>query len=328
MKWSAWFNSVVGVLMLAGCATDRHGRITAPSDARSSRDAGFSDWATPLGLGPLINSAAIDQQPTLSKNGLTLYFTSGRPTEPGDVDADLNIWVARRACTDSSDVACDWQAPQLLGPEINTPFADVSAALSRDEHHLIFASQRLHGNCTAAPCDRDLWVSYRENVNDDFGWQEPVNLGPNVNGSGEDLAPSYFENADGGAPQLFFTRGIGAVANLWFSELQSDGSWGPASEIGELNSPAGDARPSISHNGLEIYFWSSRTGTPQIYYATRDDVHGAWSAPAPLPEPIAGPSTQQPFIYSHGNVQTLFLVRGPAANLDVFMSERTRGGGN
>jgi len=111
------------------------------------------------------------------------------------------------------------------------------------------------------------------------------------------------------------------------SYMQPDGSWGPASAISELNSSgAADARPSIAHNGLEIYFWSNRTGTAQIYYATRESVTATWSDPTLVPSPIAGPSTQQPFIQSHGNVETLLIVRGPAANLDIYMSERTREG--
>ena len=326
MRWRTVVPTpVVGLLMLAGCVADPDGRLTAPRTALATRQ--FSDWSTPVSLGPLVNSGFIDQQPTLTKDGLTLYFSSGRPTDPTDVVTDLNIWVAQRACTDSANAACAWQEPQLLGPEINTEFNEPSPALSRDEHQLFFASQRARENCAAEPCDRDLYVSYRENVNDDFGWQTPVNLGPNINGSGEDLAPSYFENGDEGLPQLFFTRGLLAVADLYVSYMQPDGSWGPASAISELNSSgAADARPSIGHNGLEIYYWSNRTGTAQIYYATRESVTATWSDPTPVPSPIAGPSTQQPFIQSHGNVETLLIVRGPAANLDIYMGERTREG--
>ncbi|MFL5559479.1 MAG: hypothetical protein ACJ794_12665 [Gemmatimonadaceae bacterium] len=331
MRWTTLIpRTAVGLLLTVACA-DPEGRLTAPKAALATRQ--FSDWSTPVSLGSLINSSSIEQQPNLTKDGLTLYFTSGRPTDANDLGADLNIWVAQRACTDSANVACAWQQPQVLGPEINGEFADVTPALSRDEHLLIFSSQRARENCTAEPCDRDLWVSYRDDVHDDIAWQSPVHLGPNINGSGEDLAPNYFENDDGGAAQLFFTRGQLAAADLYVSYMQSDGSWGPAIAISELNTaPNGvdaftaEARPSVSHNGLELYFWSNRTGIAQIYHTSRESVTAAWSSPTLVPSPIAGPSTQQPFIYSHGNTETLLIVRGPATNFDLYMSERTRDG--
>ena len=38
----------------------------------------YSDWSAPTNLGTVINSSANDQQPAISKDGLSLYFASTR----------------------------------------------------------------------------------------------------------------------------------------------------------------------------------------------------------------------------------------------------------
>jgi len=56
-------------------------------------------WSTPVNLGPLVNSAAGDTRPSLSWDGTTLYFGSGRPGGDGDSDH----YVTTRAALTGSD---------------------------------------------------------------------------------------------------------------------------------------------------------------------------------------------------------------------------------
>ena len=46
----------------------------------------YSDWTTPVNIGPVVNSASNDQQSAISKDGLSLYFTSTRPGGFGAFD--------------------------------------------------------------------------------------------------------------------------------------------------------------------------------------------------------------------------------------------------
>jgi hypothetical protein len=52
----------------------------------ASRSSVKQPWSTPVNLGPLVNSAAPDTRPSLSWDGTTLYFGSGRPGGEGDSD--------------------------------------------------------------------------------------------------------------------------------------------------------------------------------------------------------------------------------------------------
>ena len=180
----------------------------------------------------------------------------------------------------------------------------------------------------------DIWASYRDDVHDDLAWQTPVNLGSGVNTTGFDGGPSYFENDAGGGAQLFFNHNPAPVntgGDIYVSVQQPDGSWGAAVEVTELNSAASDQRPTITHDGRTIYFFSNRAGSDDIWVATRADVASPWTAPTDLDAPInTAADERHPFIYSHGKTEMLFFARNvatpPAVDLDLFVSTRTRGG--
>ena len=158
----AWL--VVCTLPLA-CTSEPGTHPAAPRlDAMSFAN---SEWSEPVNLGPVVNSSAADNNPTLSPDGLSLYFASDRPGGLGNTD----IWVARRASTDSP-----WETPIHLSAPVNTASADGGPVLWPDGHLLFIHSGRPGGFG-----GNDIWVTHRTNTNDDTGWEAPVNLGPDVN---------------------------------------------------------------------------------------------------------------------------------------------------
>jgi Tol biopolymer transport system component len=158
----------------------------------------FTGWSAPVNLGATVNSGSTEFGPALSKNGLSLYFTSNRPTGSGGLD----IWVSQRQARDAA-----WGTPVNLGASINTAANDFVPAFSRDGHWMFFASTRPGGYGMA-----DVWASWRPQTHNDFGWEAPINLGANVNSAFNDNGVGYFENDDRGAPQLF--SGVIAQAAL------------------------------------------------------------------------------------------------------------------
>lgn len=282
----------------------------------------YSDWSTPVNLGPLINSPSLEGNPTISKDGLSLYFASNRPGGVGGND----LWVAHRQGLDSP-----WSPPLNLG-SINTNFNEVAPALSRDEHYLLFVSNRPGG--AGGP---DIWVSFRQNVHDDFGefaWETPFNLGSPINTSFVDTTPSYFENEELSRPQLFFasnrTGGFGGI-DMYMSELQADGTFGPPTLLPELSGPQTDSYPSVFRNGLEIFFASDRpdadaVGGNDLWVSVRENVFDLWSAPVNLGPTVNSQSNDQaPAISSDG--ETLFFASdrpGGYGGIDIYMTTRTK----
>jgi WD40 repeat protein len=287
--------------------------------SQSAQAQKYSDWSAPVNLGPVVNSVFSDQQPAISKKGLSLYFASPKPGGLGGFD----MYVSQRASVDDP-----WGSPVNLGPTVNTTSDEGNPAFSRDEHFMFFQSKRPGGSGNI-----DIWVSSRAHTHDDFDWEPAVNLGPGVNSAADDNGPTYFENDEGGAPQLYFGSsrpgGLGA-ADIYLSEQMADGSFGPAVLVTELSSPANENRPSIRHDGLEIFFQSNRTGSigiaGDLWVATRDDTLAAWSTPVNLGATINTVFIEQnPYLSSDRT--TLFFASdrpGGSGGLDLYMSTRTK----
>jgi len=229
----------------------------------------FAEWSTPVNLSEVVNSASNEQLPALSKDGLSLYFTSNRPGGFGGQD----VWVSQRA-----DVTAPWGPPFNVGPAVNSAFNDNAPAFSRDGHWMFFHSTRPDGFGGF-----DLMASWRPQVHDDFGWQTSFNLGPAVNGAFNDAGPAYLEDGEHGTPQLYFGSnrpGVGGF-DIYVADFSADGTLGAARLVAELSSLANEKRPVIRFDGREMFFFSSRPGSrnEDIWTSTRATVHDPWTPP-------------------------------------------------
>lgn len=305
--------SVVSLTLLVACEATSHPaapKLQAMSFANSQ-------WSAPVNLGATINSTVLDAHPNLSKDGLSLYFTSNRL-------GSNDLWVARRACEE-----CPWDAPVNLGSVINTSGVEAGSDLSVDGHLLFFHSNRpgsLGGN--------DIYVSRRVDPNDDFGWGPPEALGPDVNTTADENAPTYLQSAEDGSANLYFTRGDATTQaqELYVAAITRDGQTrGPAVLAVELNSIVNDAAPTVRADGREMLFHSPRSGTlgfADLWVSTRQGVHEAWSTPVNLGAPLNTTAfDQQPSLSHDGRTLVWASDRtGSVGALDIWMSTRTPSG--
>jgi len=172
--------------LLQGAGAMGFAEILLPTAAFAKRDdenereqlGPFEPWSTPVNLGPVINQSRttdLNTHPAISKNGLSLYISSTRPRGANGMNMDkkLEIWVSQRA-----NLKAPWGAPVNLDafntvPVINTIGSNTHSPNFSADGHLLFFSSPLPGGFGGG----DLYVSRRTNKHDDFGWQEPVNLG-------------------------------------------------------------------------------------------------------------------------------------------------------
>jgi WD40-like Beta Propeller Repeat len=284
----------------------------------------FSEWSAPTNLGAVVNSVFNEILPHISKDELSLYFTSDRP---GGFDG-FDIWISQRATPDDP-----WGSPMNLGPTINTSDNDQAPALSRDGHFLFFSSNRPVGFGSL-----DIWVSWRTNTHDDFGWQPPVNLGSGVNGAAPDFGPSYLENEDIGVPSLFLaSRRPGDSdfdSDIYVSNLLANGSFGPALLITELATPQDDFRPTVRPDGLELIFFSDRPSPPgmvgvgniDLWTSVRESVSAPWSTPTHLGSIVNSESVDGgPALSSDGTTLIFYSFRPLGfGGADLYMSSRAK----
>ncbi|MBL7188061.1 MAG: PD40 domain-containing protein [Phycisphaerae bacterium] len=271
-------------------------------------------FGTPTNLGPMVNSSAWDRGPSITADGLELYFaSSGDRGGSGGFD----IWMTTRATTEDS-----WEKAVNLGPPINSSSAEVGACVSADGLELFFMfDERLGGEG-----EHDIWVATRETRND--LWSEPINLGPTVNHSGYDGISSI--SSDG--LSLFFgsTRpgGYGG-SDLWVTTRATrNDPWEEPVNLGPtVNSASDEACASISADGLTLFFsgnsWApgpTEFGESDLWITRRRSVSEDWSTPENL-GPTVNSSFKEtmPLISSDGSV--LFFTsdhQGGSGGIDLW----------
>jgi hypothetical protein len=275
----------------------------------------YSAWGlalsaeSPPGTSSELNTSSNDGCPIESPDGLHLYTATNRPGGIGGID----IWVASRSSTDAP-----FGVPVNVGAPINSAADDFCPTPVPGMGLFFVSSRAIAGACGGA----DVYFS-RENPAQ--GWTDPLNLGCGVNSPEGEAGPSYFE-ADGQA-WLYLSRG----SDIYASPQLADGSFGPAVAVTELNTAAGDFRPNVAKDGLEIVFDSNRTGTmggQDLYFAFRASVNDPWSTPV-----NAGPNVNTTAGESRGSFSRdgtrLYFGRtpGPEGGTDIFVSTRSKENG-
>jgi len=243
--------------------------VAAPALAAPS----FSPWGTAASLESVpgtsteMNTSALEGCPSLSRDGKQLYMASNRPNGLGGLD----IWVADRTAPDGP-----FGAPVNMGRPINSEFDDLCPSPLRDGQGFMFVSTR-PGGCGGA----DIYLTRRH---PEHGWEEPVNLGCHVNSSAGEAGP-VLSFAEPGPPTLYFSSNRSGNSDLYQSQMVGAWSFGHPELIPGVNSPYEDARPSIRHDGRELFFDSNRPGGEggiDIWSASRDSIADPWSPPTNL----------------------------------------------
>ena len=139
---------------------------------KMKREAIGADWSKPENLGSLVNTIAGEVMPTISLDGLELYFGSSTIIPRLGTYGGGDLWVVKRSTKDE-----DWGEPKNLGPTINTSYEENFPVLLGNGLFLFFYSNRPGGYG-----QRDLYVTKRKSM--DGEWCPPVNLGPFVNSIG------------------------------------------------------------------------------------------------------------------------------------------------
>lgn len=257
----------------------------------------FGPWSTPVNLGATVNSACNDMHPTLSKNGLTLIFSSTRLSDQTNwfnsgtcqPASNLRLWVSHFDTTKHI-----WKTPAPLTSLLQAPNEDIYGAdnlyaedhapnLTTDGHWLFFHSQR-PGDLNHPSCNgggyRELWAAHRQDKSSDE-WESPINLGCTLNiPHADDAGPNLWEDDITGTLYLYFTRDLlpngpgsdapGAGFDIYVSTCKSDLSscirqqlWRVAEPVNLLNSSARDTRTALRRrDGQEMIITSGRCTSP------------------------------------------------------------------
>jgi hypothetical protein len=240
----------------------------------------FSEWSDPVnmeaieGTDPAFNTPYGDGCPIQSPDGLSFFMASNRPGGLGGQD----IWIATRP-----DKNSPWGAPVNAGAPINSTADDFCPSPAPGNRFFFISTREQEGACGAG----DIYFSKK---NSKGIWQEPENLGCDINSPGMEWSPSYFQDENGHGVLYFASnRPDGHTPGGTDLDIYYTVDFGPAQLAQGVNTEFDDARPNVRHDGLEIVFDSTRPGTlggPDVWTASRNSTDDDWNPPIHLPAPI------------------------------------------
>lgn len=213
----------------------------------------------------VISSGMAESFPTVTPDGLILYFKRARDRSP----------ETRSYIMTSHHVNDVWSEPEVA--EFSGEYSDADPFVSVDGRQLFFTSDRPIGDET--PSSRDIWVVERTTDR----WSEPIHLGPVVNSDKDEYSPIVTANGT-----LYFGSnregGLGS-GDLYRSKL-IDGQYTEPENLGpQVNSANGEWNLIVSPDEtLMIFEASGRAGNispPGDLYLSRNE-GGEWSAASHL----------------------------------------------
>ncbi len=234
----------------------------------------------PKNMGEAINSNLDEYFPAITADDQTFIYTRNNRNEQVALQEDFLV---------SKKVNGVWSPSVLIGNGINTSGNEGAPALSADGELLFFVAcqDSPDGSYTGGrkgfgSCD----IFYSQKVGN--AWSKPYNLGPNINTKNFESQPSF--SADGKTLYFVSNRAGGfGGADIYFSTLREDGSWGIPVNIGnKINTPGKEESVFIHPDGKTLYFSSNgHVGMGGLdIYMSRKDEKGNWGAPVNLGYPI------------------------------------------
>lgn len=206
-------------LIFVGCADPRYGygegrRGYGSCDLFVTEKIG-DKWLDPINLPGNVNSKNWETQPSLSSDGMTLYFIRGSIKATGKKNQrNGDIYVSKRQADGT------WGLAEKLPTNINTPYSESSVLIHPDGRTLYFAS-----NGHVGMGGTDLYMT---TLQPDGSWSDPKNLGYPINTANNEHSLLVYSN---GEVAVFASDRAGGLGQLDLYSFEMPASIRPTRTI-------------------------------------------------------------------------------------------------
>ena len=293
----------VVLVLAAGCrqifgldpvVVDDGGADAAGDGADAASSACVGRWlagpklATPMPVTGLY-STRYDTHPFVTRDGSTLYYV---------VDNDI-YEAAYDSMGNFNNVA--------LVESLSSTSSEGRAYVNLDQTRAFFSSNRPGGGG-----GHDLWRGARSSLM--TGWSVDQQFLEKLNGAGDQTNPFLSHDL---LHIYFGEKGKG----IMFSQRTSTGaSFATATSLGLLPAQAGDDdMPTLTDDERLIVFASMRSGTMQLWYATRDSASATFRPPQQIPDVVA-PQSQDEAPYLTPDGCQLYFASDRSGSYDVYVA--------
>lgn len=199
-------------------------------------------WSMRLPIGAPVRTGYNEGAQSISPDGNYLLYTM--------CDADFGMGSCDLYW--SRKIGAKWSRPRNFGAPVNSSVWESQPSMASDGKTIYFVSSRPGGFG-----GKDIW---KTTMISEGAFTTPENLGPMINTPEDDAAP--FIHSDGRT--LYFASngrvGMGGY-DLYYSVLQSDGSWSEPKNLGyPINTPADEIDIFINAGGTVAYIASDKEG--------------------------------------------------------------------
>lgn len=304
-------------LAVCGCGggvTGGHPIDATPADAAPDAPGGTTRMCsarptTPFGTPTKItalSSAQFDGKPSMTADGLDVFFKSGRPD-----NATVRIFHSSR-----TSIGGAWSLPAAV-TELNSGMFDASPTVSADGLSIWFVSYR-----TGGPGAGDIYTSTRARRTDP--WAKPKVV--------TELSTMFYEDSitvtpDGLVAYFHSSRNTGSAANSQIfrtSRLSTTSAWSAPTVVTELASTYDDANAWISPDECTLYFDSDRPGGQgqyDLFVATRPVPDARFDKVVPASELNGTFYDADPFLTADQRT-IIFATNRPASEFDIYEATR------
>lgn len=205
-------------------------------------------WEEPKPLNDTINSPFDEGTPSLTKDGTTMFFVRCRIVRGEQIGCQ--IYTATRPA------GGEWTTTEVV--PISADSVSVGQpSISDDECTLYFVANSMKKGIG----QRDIWKIEREKTSKP--WGDPINLGPQINTTGNEMYPYIREDGT-----LYFASdghpGMGGI-DIFRAKQDSAGNWTVENMKYPINSSADDFGIIFKGMTEEGYFTSSRKQTTNLF---------------------------------------------------------------
>jgi len=260
-------------------------------------------WSTPKIVAALSHPAD-DDDPTITADGLELYFDSRRN---GGTEDD--IWVTTR-----SGRTEPWTTPTIVS-ELNSPLSDGNHTVSPDGLTMWIQSNRDDATSSAI-----MYVATR--TSRAATWSTPI--------PADDLNASNIRDVAGVTWDGLTMVGDAPMSGVASEMVQlvrasTSQSWGAAVPLAELNSSGSDSEGWLHPDGTHVAFGSNRMGglgSGDIYVSSRASLSDPFDAPMNVME-LNSSSSESDITMTEDRRYVLFARPvGPNGEREIFEASR------
>ena len=290
-----------GVLLVGASACSFSGtgapdapRGDGPGGGRDAADAPMlGPWGEPQPIAEL-NTNSNEDDPSLTGDGLEIYFGSDRQGAPEDV------W---RATRDSP--SAPWRTPERVA-ELSSPQTDSNIKVSGDGLTIFVTSTR-------GSVDTDLYVAKRPDRS--APWGTPVRIAELCSAQGDWCACARPDLL-----RITFCSNRDGDEDLYLAERATvEDPWGAPVQIAELASAVDECDP-IEPDERTMYFGSNRMGGDYDIYVAERVTATTYGAPAAVAPVNTAFRDRDPWVSADGRVMVFASNR--AGTDDLYISTR------